>query len=151
MKATGFFWNNEYVTRSTSFHVKGKVSFRITYGMIENFIKKIDTKNYSIKHLGYANLSNKQRKVAVVTIEMGLIFLEDLLEKLGLKNIDKDCVIDYYRYSIEKPSKNYTDLKYWMFNARTKNSKLVANTPFAFNGNISKGTSSLSHYLCKKV
>lgn len=151
MKAEGFIWNGNYVTRSESFYTNTVVSFNITYGMIEAFISKIDTKKYKITHKGFQGLSNKQRLVATITIKLPLIFMEDLLEKLGVKNIEKDGNIDYYRSSMEKPSRNYVELKYWMFNTKTKQFKLTQTTPFVVNGIMSRGMGQNSHFICKRI
>lgn len=151
MKAEGFIWNGEYVSRSQSFHKKTKVTFFVTYQMLENFITKIQTKSYKINHKGFYGLSNRQRLVAAVTVEMPLIFMEDLLQKLGLTKIEKDGIVEYYRYAMEKPSRNYVEPKYWMFNTKTKQFKLTQTTPFVVNGTMSRGMGQNSHFICKRI
>lgn len=152
MKATGFIWNGNYVSRSNSFYVKGKVSFRVTYQMLEKFIQKINTKKYKINHKGHEWLSNKQRQVAIVTIEMPIIFLEDLLEKLNIPNVCEDGVYDFYRSELEnnKHRANF-EPKYYIFNSKKKIGYFAQNTPFVVNGTSSRGENELKHFFCKRI
>jgi hypothetical protein len=82
---------------------------------------------------------------------MPLIFMEDLLQKLGLVNRAEDGIVEYYRNAMEKRSRNYIEPKYWMFNAKTKQFKLTQTAPFKINGTMSRGTGQNSHFICKRI
>jgi len=101
-----------------------------------------------VKKVGKQLLSNKLRDCVVMMFESYPYIISEIMENLNIQTDNTD--IEFYRRDLEKFRNPYEKLQFMMYNRKTKQTKMVQNTPFKVIGTQTKGIGENSHFLVRK-